>query len=278
MTEQQTDPDRLTFHDGRTMPRLGFGLWEVPAAETARVVEEGLALGYRLIDGAAAYGNEAGQGQGVRNSGLPREAVFVTTKVWNDSQGHDAALRAFDASLGRLGLDYVDLYLIHWPCPTRGLFVETWRALVRLREEGRARSIGVSNFNAEQIDRLVAETGVKPVLNQIELHPELPQADLRAAHVARGIVTQSWTPLGNGRVFGSPVIQTIAARLGASPAQVVIRWHLELGCSVIPRSTRRVRLEENLAAAKLRLTAGDMAAIATLESGHRTGPHPDTFG
>jgi 2,5-diketo-D-gluconate reductase A len=268
---------RLPLNDGHSLPALGFGLWQVPGADTARVVEQALGLGYRLIDGAAIYGNEQGLGEGLRRSGLPREAVFVTTKCWNTDQGFDAALRAFDASLARIGLDRIDLYLIHWPCPQQGLFVDTWRALIRLRDEGRATSIGVSNFHAAHLQRLVAETGVTPAVNQIELHPRLQQVSLRDSNRRLGIVTQSWSPLGQGRSFDDPVIRAIAARLGRSPAQVILRWHLQIGCSVIPRSTRRDGLAENLALSDFALTAGDLAAIATLDAGGRTGPDPDRF-
>lgn len=270
-----TDP-RIPLSDGRSIPALGFGLWEV--ADAARVTEQGLALGYRLIDGAAIYGNEAGLGDGFRASGLPRAEVFVTTKVWNDRQGFDTTLRAAEESLGRLRLDHVDLLLVHWPCPRADRYVETWRALIRLRDEGRATSIGVSNFDAGQIDRLVDETGVAPVLNQVELHPRLQQAPLRAAHTARHVVTQSWTPLGQGRSFDAPAIRAIADRTGKSPAQVILRWHLDMGCSVIPRSTRAEGLRENRALFDFALTSADHAAIAGLDAGERIGPDPATWG
>lgn len=267
-----------TLNDGRTMPRIGLGVWQIPDEGTARVVEAAAGLGYRLFDGAVIYGNERGLGEGLRRSGVPREELFVTTKVWNDAQGFDAAIRSVEGSLVRLGLDRLDLVLIHWPAPARGLFVETWRALIRLREEGRVSSIGVSNFRVEDIDRLVGETGVVPVLNQIELHPELPQRALREKHAAMGILTESWTPLGQGRSFGSEPVRRAAGRTGATPAQVVLAWDLALGCAPIPRSTRRERLEENLRAAEVRLTPEEVAAIEGLETGHRCGPHPDRFG
>lgn len=269
--------DRIAFHDGRQMPHLGFGIWQVPADTTARTVREALNLGYRLIDGAAIYGNETGLGQGLRDSGLPRDEVFVTTKCWNADQGFDAALRAFDASLARLGLDRVDLYLIHWPCPARGLYVDTWRALIRLRDEGRATSIGVSNFATDHLDRLVAETGVVPVLNQIELHPRLQQPELRATHARMGIVTQSWTPLGRGLSFDAAPVQAIARRTGKSPAQVILRWHLDLGCSAIPRSNRVAGLAENLDIGDFALTEAEMAAMARLDENARVGPDPAFF-
>ena len=266
----------LPLLSGTSIPQLGFGLWQVEDA--ARVTETALSVGYRLIDGAAIYGNEVGMGQGIAASGLPRGDLFVTTKVWNDRQGHDSTLRAVAESLDRLKLDRLDLCLIHWPCAARDLYVDTWRALIELRDQGVLSAIGVSNFNAAQIDRLTAETGVTPVLNQIELHPRLQQAALRAAHAARGIVTQSWSPLGGGRSFAHPVVQAIAQRLGASPVQVVLAWHLALGLSVIPRSTRSEGLAENFAAARLTLTPEDLGALAGLDRGERTGPDPDLFG
>lgn len=267
----------LTLNDGRTMPQVGFGLWQVPERETARLIVDAVKVGYRLFDGAALYGNERGLGEGVRHAGIPRDEIFVTTKVWNDRQGYDSTLRAVEESLERLVLDRVDLVLIHWPAPARDLYVDTWRALIRLREEGTVTSIGVSNFLPQHLDRIWQETGVVPVVNQIELHPELPQAELRRKHQDMGIVTQSWTPLGQSRTFGSPVIRRIAERTGASPAQVILAWHVALGCSVIPRSTKPERLAENLRASEIELTPEEVAAIEGLENGHRTGPDPHTF-
>jgi 2,5-diketo-D-gluconate reductase A len=266
----------LPLLTGRTIPQLGFGLWQV--GDAATVTETALRAGYRLVDGAAIYGNEVGQGDGIRRSGVARDKIFVTTKIWNDRQGFDETRRAVDESFARLGLERIDLILIHWPCAARGLFVDTWRALIALRDEGRVTDIGVSNFNAAQIDRLIADTGVAPVLNQVELHPRLQQVALRAAHAKRGIITQSWTPLGGGRSFGDPVIAGIAARVGKSPAQVILRWHVEIGCSVIPRSTRAAGLAENMDVFDFTLTAADHAAIAGLDAAERTGPDPDHFG
>lgn len=266
----------LTFNDGNRMPRFGLGVWQMPADQTAEVVREALQLGYRLIDGAAIYGNEEGLGEGLRSSGLPRGDVFVTSKLWNAEQGYDAALRGFDASMNRLGLEYLDLYLIHWPLPAAGLYVETWKALIRLRDEGRVRSIGVANFHEAHLDRLIGETGVTPALNQIELHPSLAQVRMRAVDERLGIVTQSWTPLGRGD-FEAPEVVRIAERLGARPAQVVLRWHIQHGLSVIPKTVSAARLAENLAALDLRLTDQDMAALDALDRGNRTGPDPDIF-
>jgi 2,5-diketo-D-gluconate reductase A len=204
--------------------------------------------------------------------------VFVTTKLWNDSQGYDATLRAFDESLARLGLEQIDLYLIHWPCPDRGLYLDSWRALIRLREEGRTASIGVSNFTEDQLDRLVSETGVTPALNQIELHPRFQQRTLRAAHARLGIVTEAWSPLGQAQVLDEPVITRIADRLGRSPAQVVLRWHIESGFVTIPKSATPARMHENIDVFGFALTSEDHAAIAGLDRADgRIGPDPMTF-
>ncbi len=267
---------RLPLSDGTSIPRLGLGLWRVD--DTARITEMAIGLGYRLIDGAAIYGNEVGMGEGIRASGVPRADLFVTTKVWNDRQGYDSTIKAVGESLTRLGLDRVDLCLIHWPCAAQNKFVDTWRTLIHLRDQGVLTSIGVSNFNAAQIDRLVAETGVMPVLNQVELHPRLQQAALRKAHADRGVITQSWTPLGKGLSFDAPAIRSIAERVGKSPAQVILRWHLQLGLSVIPRSTRVEGLAQNIDLFDFSLTDPDLAAMAALDAGARVGPDPDQFG
>jgi 2,5-diketo-D-gluconate reductase A len=270
--------DRLRLNDGYSIPALGLGIWQVPADQTAATVATALQLGYRLVDGAAIYGNEAGLGEGLRSSGVPRDEVFVTTKVWNSDQGHDSTLRAVEASLARLRLDRVDLCLIHWPAPAQDRYLDTWRALIRLRDEGRLRSIGVSNFMGAHLERLVGETGVIPVLNQIEMNPRLQQTSLRALHDRMGIVTQCWTPLGQGRSFGSAPVQAVANRTGKSPAQVILRWQLELGLSTIPRSTRAVGLAENRGIFDFELLPEEMAAMATLDESVRCGPDPMTFG
>ncbi|MFN3277025.1 MAG: aldo/keto reductase [Paracoccus hibiscisoli] len=267
----------MTLNDGRTMPQLGTGIWQVEDAATPAVVAEALRIGYRLIDGAAAYKNEAGMGAGVRDSGVARDEIFVTSKLWNDAQGHDAALRAFDATMERCGLDYLDLYLIHWPLPALDVYVETWKALIRLRDEGRVRSIGVANFHEPHLRRLIDETGVAPALNQIELHPSLVQAPLRAVNKQLGIATQSWTPLGRGDSFDAPAIRDAAARTGRTVAQVILRWHIQHGLSVIPKSERPERLAENFDVLDFTLTPEEMSAIDALDRGHRTGPDPDTF-
>lgn len=266
----------LPLHKAHSIPQLGFGLWQIKDA--ARVTADALRMGYRLVDGAAIYGNETGMGEGIAASGIPRDEIFVTTKVWNDRQGYESTLKAVSESLKRLKLDRLDLCLIHWPCAARDQYVGTWRALIKLRDDGTITSIGTSNFNATELDRLTAETGVTPVLNQIELHPQLQQHTLRAAQAQRGVITQSWTPLGGGKSFTTPTIQTIATRLNRSPAQVILRWHLDLGLSTIPRSSRKAGLAENLAVQDFALTAEDMTAIAALDKGARIGPDPAVFG
>jgi len=272
-----TDQPALPLRDGRRMPQLGFGLWRVPAEAAAAVVGAGLAAGYRLVDTAAMYGNEAGVGAALAAAGLPRDAVFVTTKLWNGDHGHDSTLRAFDASLGRLGLEAVDLYLIHWPCPAKRLYVDSWKAMVRLQAEGRARPIGVSNFTPETLSRIIDATGVVPAVNQIELHPRFQQRAMRALHAELGILTQSWSPLGRGRLADDPVLATIAAAHGKSWAQVVIRWHLQGGLAVIPKSVTPARLAANRDVFDFVLSDAEMAMIAGLDDpGGRTGSDPDT--
>ena len=268
----------ITFNDGRSMPQFGLGVWQVPDAEARRVVKTAIDAGYRLIDTAAIYGNEVGVGGGIAASGIAREELFVTTKLWNSEQGFDSTLKAAEASLNKLSLDYVDLYLIHWPCPAKGRFLDTWRAFIRLKEEGRVKSIGVSNFMPEHLDLLVRETGVTPVLNQVELHPDFQQAALRKAHAGHNIVTQSWSPLGQGTLLDHPAITAIAGRHGRTPAQIIIRWHLESGFSVIPKSVTESRIRENIAVFDFSLTAEDKAAIAALDgTGNRLGPDPLAF-
>ena len=266
----------LPLNDGHSIPQLGLGVYKVEDALAADTVQVALEAGYRHVDTAALYENERGVGLGLARSGLPREDVFVTTKVWNDRHGYDETLRAFDESLGKLGLDYVDLYLIHWPAPRQDRYVDTYRALESLRADGRARSIGVSNFHTHHLDRLLRETDVTPAVNQIELHPWLAQAELRRFDAAHGILTEAWSPLARGRAIGSPVLGAIGAKHGKSAAQVVIRWHLELGNIVIPKSVTPARIRENLDVFDFALGADDLEAIAALDSGERTGKDPDT--
>ncbi|MEU7475878.1 aldo/keto reductase [Lentzea sp. NPDC042327] len=260
------------------MPQLGFGVWQVPDEEAIPTVTEALNAGYRSIDTAAAYGNEAGVGAAITKSDVDRADVFVTTKLWNADHGHDAALRAFDASQSKLGLDVVDLYLIHWPTPERDLYVDTWKAFVELRESGRVRAIGVSNFQPAHLRRLIDETGVVPAVNQIELHPYLQQAEVRAFHAEHGIVTEAWSPLGQGgELLKDPVVTEIAARHDKSAAQVVLRWHLQLGNVVIPKSVTPARIRENIDVFGFELAEEELAALSTLDRGGRIGPNPDEF-
>ena len=270
-------PTHITLHDGNIIPQLGLGVWQTPSDVAVSAVKTAIEAGYRHIDTAAIYGNEEGVGEGLRAAGLPRDKIFVTTKVWNADQGFDATLKAATTSLKRLGVDHVDLYLIHWPAPKKELYVETWRALIRLKEEGKARSIGVSNFAVEHLDRIIGETGVSPVLNQIELHPRFQQNALRKAHADRGIATQSWSPLGQGTLLADPAIATIAAKHGRTPAQVIIRWHIDNGLIVIPKSVTPSRIVQNFDVFGFALDAEDLAAIAKLDSSDgRIGPNPTT--
>lgn len=254
-------PPLLPLCDGRLMPQLGFGTWRLPDAETAGLVHCAIDAGYRLIDTAAIYGNERGVGAGVRAAAAP---AFITTKLWNDDHGYDRTLRAFERSLARLGLRAVDLYLIHWPQPERGLYVDSWRALIRLRDEGRALSIGVSNFGAPELQRLLDATGETPVVNQIEAHPWCRQRALRRVHAALGIRTQAWRPLGRGQLLADPAVLRIAARLDRTPAQVVLRWHLENGLIAIPKSAQPARIRQNIGVFDFRLAPADLDALAML--------------
>ncbi|MCD5346475.1 aldo/keto reductase [Agromyces sp. S2-1-8] len=261
--------------DGHAIPQLGYGLYKVPAHDAAQLAGVAIATGYRHLDTAAFYENEQGAGAAVRAAEVPRDELFVTSKVWKDDNGYDEALRAFDASMGRLGLDRLDLFLIHWPVPSTDRYVDTWRALVRLRDEGRVRSIGVSNFHAHHLDRIIGETGVAPVVNQVELHPRLPQAALREFHAARGIRTEAWSPLARGRLLDDPVLARLSTAHGRSPAQIVLRWHVQLGNVVIPKASSPERIRENLDVFDFELGVDDLAAIASLETGERTGRDPD---
>ncbi len=265
----------VSFNDGRSIPQLGLGVWQTPDDVAVEAVSTALKTGYRHIDTAAVYKNEEGVGKGIVASGVDRGDIFLTTKVWNEDQGFDETLRAMDASLKRLGTDYVDLYLIHWPSAFRGKYIETWKALIRLREEGKAKSIGVSNFEGTYIDDLIRETGVTPAINQIQLHPHFQQKGMRDKHAGLGVVTESWSPLGQGNVLADPVIGEIAKRHGKSPAQVIIRWHLDLGLVVIPKSVTPSRIVENFEVFDFALSEEDKAAIAGLDSADgRIGSDP----
>jgi 2,5-diketo-D-gluconate reductase A len=268
----------LTMNDGRAIPQLGFGVFQVPPEQTAEAVTVALAAGYRLIDTAQGYQNEEAVGEALRRSGLPREEVFVTTKLTNSEHGTDRTLRAFEASLRKLGLDEVDLFLIHWPVPARDLYVQTWQTLAKIRAEGRARSIGVSNFTQPHLDRLMRETGVVPAVNQVELHPRFPQPELRAYHAAHGILTEAWAPIGQGQgLLADETIVRLAARKGRSPAQVVLRWHMQLGNIAIPKSVTQARIRENIDVLGFTLDQAEMRQLDTLASARRIGPDPDTF-
>lgn len=267
----------ITLNDGRTMPQLGLGVWQIPDPETAEIVKTGISIGYRSIDTAALYRNERGVGDGIRASGVDRKDLFLTTKLWNNRQGYDQTFKSFDQTLSRLGLDYVDLYLIHWPAPMENKYVETWKAFIKLREEGRVKSIGVSNFLPEHLKRIVGETGVAPALNQIELHPFFQQNELRKVNAELGIATECWSPLGKGKSIEIPEIAAIAEKYGKSAGQVIIRWHLDNGCIVIPKSANPRRLKENFDVFDFKLAPEDMAAIAGLNRDERMDMDPAVF-
>ncbi|WP_422115952.1 aldo/keto reductase [Brachybacterium sp. UNK5269] len=257
----------VTFHDGHRIPLLGYGVFKVDDDRAADVVGQALAAGYRQVDTARLYGNEEGVGRALRASSVPREEVFVTTKLWNDEHAFDAAIAACEASLDRLGLEQLDLYLIHWAVPEQGRYVEAWRALIALRERGLTRSIGVSNFPLAELEEIIAATAVVPAIHQIELHPYFQQRELRAAHAQHGIVTQAWGPLGQGKsdLLENPVITGIAEAHGASAAQVVLAWHRAHEIVAIPKSVTPARIVENLASLELSLTRGELAAIDALD-------------
>lgn len=263
---------------GTTIPQVGFGVFEVAGEETAASVRSAIEAGYRSIDTAAIYFNEAEVGEAIRSSGVPREELRVTTKLWNSDHGHDEALAAFDASMERLGLDYVDLYLIHWPVPANDRYVDTWRALESLLASGRTKAIGVSNFHVPHLERLLTETDVVPAVNQIELHPYLQQAELREFHQAHGIATEAWSPLARGRLLlDDTTVAEIATAHGVTPAQVVLRWHVQLGNIVIPRSVNAGRIAQNIDLFGFELDDADVERLAGLERGGRIGPNPDTY-
>jgi len=267
----------LTLNDGTSIPVVGLGVWQTPAEDTERAVSAALHAGYRHIDTAAAYQNEAEVGRAIAASGIPREDVYIVTKLWNSEQGYERALAAFDASVERLGLDYLDLYLIHWPTPAQNLFIDTFKAFAHLRDQGRIRAIGVSNFEPEHLKLLIDATGIVPAVNQIELHPRLPQAELRETHARYGIATEAWSPLGQGSMLADPIITAIAERHGKTPAQVLIRWHIQLGNIVIPKSVNPDRIASNFNVFDFELSEADIASIATLDNGTRLGPDPRTF-
>lgn len=267
----------IVLNDGNVIPQLGFGVFQVPPEDVQPVVTAALEAGYRSIDTAAIYGNEEGTGRAIREFGLPRDEVYLTTKLWNSDQGYDSTLRAFDASMARLGLDYLDLYLIHWPVAQADRFVETFKALQTLKAQGRVRSIGVSNFTVADLERVIGETGEIPAVNQVELHPRLAQRELRAFHDANAIATEAWSPLGQGTLLDDHTIVSIAAEVGGTPAQVLIRWHLQQGIVVIPKSVTPSRIAANFDVFGFELTRDQMNAINALDKGARIGPDPTTF-
>lgn len=270
-------PRTLKMNDGKEIPQLGYGVWQVANDKAAQVVQHAIKTGYRSIDTAAIYQNEEGVGRALAESGVPREEIFITTKLWNSDQGADQALRAIETSLNKLKLADVNLYLIHWPAPHREQYLPSWKALIKIREQGLARSVGVSNFAVAHLQRLIDETGIVPAVNQIELHPWFQQRELRAFHARHGILTESWSPLAQGKMFGNKVLEGIARAHGKSPAQVIIRWHLQSGLVVIPKSETPARIEENFDVFDFELSAAEMAAIDGLDDPKgRIGPNPET--
>jgi len=267
----------IELHDGVSIPQLGFGVFQVPPAETQQAVETALEVGCRHVDTAAAYRNEAGGGAAIAASALAREDVFVTSKLWNSQQGYDSTLRACERTLSELGSDHLDLYLIHWPVPTEDRFLDTWRAFERIHEEGRTRSIGVSNFRVEDLERLRAEAERQPTVNQIELHPFLQQAELRAYHHEHAIATEAWSPLAQGGALDEEAIAAIAEHHRKTPAQVVLRWHTQIGNVVIPKSVTPERVRENFEIFDFELEQDELEALAGLDRGARIGPDPATF-
>ena len=269
----------ITLNDGVSIPQLGYGVWQVPDEQAHTAVGTALEIGYRHLDTAAAYENETGVGRAIRDSGIPREDIFLTTKLWNGDHGYDAALRAFDKSLERLGTDYVDLYLIHWPVPEQDLYIESWRALEKINASGRAKAVGVCNFTAETLERLVKESTKIPAINQIELHPYFPQPAMRQLNEKLGIVTEDWSPLGQGGdLLKEPVLIRIGDANDKTPAQVVLRWHLQLGNVVIPKSVTPSRMMENFDVFDFELTPAEMDEITALRRDDgRIGPDPAHF-
>lgn len=267
----------ITLNDGVEIPQLGFGVFRVDPDETERIVADALEVGYRHIDTASFYGNEVGVGRAIEASGIPRDELFITTKLWNSDQGRQSAFDAIDLSLEKLGIDQVDLYLIHWPVPDRGLYLETWNALEEIRADGKTRSIGVSNFTTNQLDAVIAGSSTVPVVNQIELHPAFQQRELVAFGAERGIRTEAWGPLGQGKydLFSMEPIVAAAAAHGVSGAQVALRWHLQTGLIVFPKSNSRARIAENFDLFGFELSDAEMAAIDALDAGKRVGMHPD---
>lgn len=278
MNFQLEQNPQITLNDGNTIPQLGLGVYKVGQDIGVELVKTALDLGYRRIDTASIYDNEIEVGGGIRQSGIAREEIFVTTKIWNDRQGYHDALEAIDEGLARLNIGYVDMLLIHWPVPRQNKFVDTWRAFEETVATGRVRSIGVSNFHPQHIEQLVEHAQILPSINQVEMHPALQQTEVRVANEKYGIKTEAWSPLGRGMFSENPLINEIAKNHGKTAAQTVLRWHIQLGNLVIPKSSNPVRLAENIDVFDFSLSADEMEQIKSLDSGHRIGPNPETFG
>ncbi|MEU4246556.1 aldo/keto reductase [Amycolatopsis sp. NPDC026612] len=273
-----TSVPAIELNNGVRMPQLGYGVFQVPDDETATAVKAALETGYRSIDTAAVYGNEKGVGQAIAESGIPRDELFITTKLWNSAQGYDSTLKAFDSSMAKLGLEQLDLYLIHWPTPARDKYLDTWKAFEKLHADGRVRAIGVSNFQPAHLERLLDAADVPPAVNQVELHPYLQQRELREFDAKHGIATEAWSPLAKGgSLLGDPVVAELAVQHSCTPAQIVLRWHLQLGNVVIPKSVTPSRIEENFDLFGFTLTEEELESLTPLDRSERTGPDPDTF-
>lgn len=277
MNTTATPIPTVTLNNGVRMPQLGFGVFQVSDDDTTAAVSAALAAGYRSIDTAAIYGNEAGTGRALAASGIAREELFVASKAWIADLGYDATLAAYESSLEKLGLDYLDLYLIHWPAPATDGYLESWRALEKLLRDGRVRAIGVSNFLPEHLEKVVGLGETVPAVNQVELHPALQQRDVASSNAAHGVATEAWSPLAQGAVLGEPAVTAIAADHGVTPAQVILRWHLQQGRIIIPKSVTPARIRENLHVFGFELAEAELAAIDALERDGRTGPHPAEF-
>ncbi|GAB3291676.1 aldo/keto reductase [Parasphingorhabdus pacifica] len=274
-----TQVPNITLNTGAEIPQLGFGVFQMSQEETVDAVRSALEAGYRSIDTASLYGNEEAVGTAIAQSGIPREDLFVTTKLWNDMQGYDNALKGFDESLSKLGLEYVDLYLIHWPAAGQDSYVDTWKAFEKLHADGLSKAIGVSNFQIPHLRRLFEETDVVPAINQVEMHPRLQQSDLRAFHREHGILTEAWSPLGQGKgLLEDQTLSSMAEKYGKSAAQIVLRWHLQLGNVVIPKSVTPSRIRDNIDVFGFEIADDDMSVIASLDAGERVGPDPDVLG
>lgn len=279
MPEQITlnRPEQIRLNDDSAIPQIGLGVWQVDPAITAKVVRWGIEAGYRLIDTAEGYQNEEGVGQAIRSAGVPRSELFITSKLRNGAHQRDAALRAFDETMSKLGIEQIDLFLIHWPVPSQDRYVEAWKTLIELRQSGRIKSIGVSNFNQDHLERIIGETGVTPTVNQIELHPRFQQRDKREFHDRHNIRIESWSPLGSGRLLSDPTLESIARKHGKSVAQTIVRWHLQEGLIVIPKSIHQDRIAANFDVFDFELEAKDLELIRGMDSPDgRTGPNPAT--